>query len=442
MQSADEVKDRRTIDERGAIVEAVQVLKQSLPLPNTLDLILARIFPVMTQAEFGVVMIWDQSSGLFRPWASFGCDPVLIKRIGLRAGESITGKVFEEGIPIFLNSREEVVQGMENIRPGNYSILSRAVGHEFMTTCMVAAPISVVAQKFGVLILESFIEAHRFNEDDILFVQSMADIMAIAIDYSRQVAKADIIRQTREAEQLRSELMATLSHELRMPLTTIKGYSTMLLMDEIHWENDQIDEYLHLIDDECDSMQSMIKTILDSSLIDVNQLTIESQPIHLEKIAHQVANEIQRQTSNHRLIVDLSPALPLVNADPRWIKQVFRNILDNSVKYSPNGGLIVIHGEVRKEDVVISIADQGIGISPEDLIPIFEKYFRVRNTHTRSIPGTGLGLPIARAIVEVHGGRIWADSKLGQGTTVYFSLPVLKKQDDEDFDLCAEGERK
>jgi signal transduction histidine kinase len=175
-------------------------------------------------------------------------------------------------------------------------------------------------------------------------------------------------------------------------------------------------------------MQSMIMTILDSSLLDVNQLSIEAQPLRLEKVAHQVANEIQRETSSHRLIVDLSPTLPLVNADARWIKQVFRNILDNAVKYSPNGGLVVIHGEVRKEDVVISIADQGIGISPEDLIPIFEKYFRVRNHNTRTIPGTGLGLPIARAIVEVHGGRIWADSKLGQGTTVFFSLPILKIQ--------------
>ncbi|TLN01961.1 hypothetical protein FDZ74_15515, partial [bacterium] len=279
---------------------------------------------------------------------------------------------------------------------------------------------------------------------------SMADLMAVTIEYSRQVARADIIRQTREAEQLRSEMMATLSHELRMPLTTIKGYATMLLMDEVHWEPGQIDEYLHLIDDECEAMQSMVKTILDSSLLDVNQLTIEAQPLHLEKIAHQVATEIQRQTSSHRLIVDLSPAFPLVNADPRWIKQVFRNILDNAVKYSPNGGLIVIHGEARKDDVVISIADQGIGISPEDLIPIFEKYFRVRNSNTRSIPGTGLGLPIARAIVEAQGGRIWADSKLGQGTTVFFSLPIQKintgalnplaVKNDDDFDPCRDDE--
>lgn len=448
MQSTDEIKDHYTLRGQQAIAAAIQILKRDLPLSETLDALLAEIFHVIRAAEFGVVMIWDQSSGLFRPWASYGCDATMIKRVGLRAGESITGRVYEEGIACLLGTRAEVDRATENMRPGNYAILTRALGREFRANCSIAAPVSVNAQKFGVLILESFSEGCQLTGLDIPFFQSMADLMAIAIEYSRQVARADLIRQTREAEQLRSEMMATLSHELRMPLTTIKGYATMLLMDEVQWSRTQINGYLRLIDEECESMQSMIRTILDSSLLDVNRLSIEAQPLRLEKIAHQVANEIQRETTSHRLIVDLSPALPLVNADARWIKQVFRNILDNAVKYSPNGGLIVIHGEVRKEDVVISIADQGIGISPEDLIPIFEKYFRVRNHNTRSIPGTGLGLPIARAIVEVHGGRIWADSKLGQGTTVYFSLPILKintgplpaEPGERPFDPCADAE--
>jgi signal transduction histidine kinase len=102
---------------------------------------------------------------------------------------------------------------------------------------------------------------------------------------------------------------------------------------------------------------------------------------------------------------------------------VLRNILDNAVKYSPNGGLIVIKGEARTIDVVVSVADQGIGISSEDLIPLFEKYSRVRSVSTLHVSGTGLGLPIARAIVEAHGGRIWVESKVGEGTTIFFSLP-------------------
>jgi signal transduction histidine kinase len=217
--------------------------------------------------------------------------------------------------------------------------------------------------------------------------------------------------------------MAILSHELRMPLSVIKGYSTAMLLEEVEWSEEKKEEFIHLIDAECDHMHVMLKDILDSSIIDVDQLTIETQPLRLEHVAHDVSSEYQQRSEIHRFIVEFPPNFPIVGADPRWIKQVFRNILENATKYSPEGGLIVVQGEVRPTDVVISISDQGIGISPEDLIPLFEKYFRVRSASGLNISGTGLGLPIARTIIEAHGGRIWAESKLGEGTTLSFSLP-------------------
>jgi signal transduction histidine kinase len=129
-------------------------------------------------------------------------------------------------------------------------------------------------------------------------------------------------------------------------------------------------------------------------------------------------------------MVDFSPGFPVVPADPHWIRQVLRNILDNAVKYSPEGGLIVVRGEARRADVVVSVADQGVGISSEDLIPLFERYFRVRSIAGPHVPGTGLGLPIARAIVEAHGGRIWVESQIGEGTTILFSLPRALPQEE------------
>jgi signal transduction histidine kinase len=418
----------RLAREHRALIDELEILKNPTPLHKTLYLILEKVASILPQTDFAAVMLWDQSSGLFRSWASYGVDPAVFKRIGLNAGESITGKVYEQGKPALIDSVEEAQQVMQNMRPGNRALFEQALNHEPKPACIIAAPIAIVEQKFGVLVCESFNVERLFTGSDLPFLQSSADLMAIAIDRSRLQARADAIRQTRKAEHLRSEMMASLSHELRMPLTTIKGYSTMLLMDEVEWPRDEINEYLQLIDDECESMQTMIGSILDSSLIDVNQLPIEPQPLRLPHIAQLVVGEVQRQTSSHRLIVDFPANFPQVNADPRWIKQVFRNILDNAVKYSPNGGFIVVRGEVRGDEVIVSIADQGIGISPEDLILIFEKFFRVRSPHTTNIPGTGLGLPIARAIVEVHGGKIWMDSKLGQGTIVCFSLPVLNSQ--------------
>jgi signal transduction histidine kinase len=163
--------------------------------------------------------------------------------------------------------------------------------------------------------------------------------------------------------------------------------------------------------------------VLDSALIDVGQLTLEYQPVRLERLAHEVVDEVQVLSNIHPIVLDFPTDFPLVDADPARLKQVFRNIINNAIKYSPEGGLVVIHGQVRPPDVVISIADQGVGISPEDLIPLFEKYFRVKSPTGYHIPGTGLGLPVARAIIEAHGGRIWAESKVGAGSTLYFSLP-------------------
>jgi K+-sensing histidine kinase KdpD len=259
-------------------------------------------------------------------------------------------------------------------------------------------------------------------------VQTLADLIALAIDRERWETKADAVRAAQQADRLRAEVMATLSHQLRMPLTAIKGYASALLLQEVGWEEGKREEFIGYIEQESDNMEAMITEILDSSLIDVGQLHLECQPVRLERIAADVAAEMQRRAEAHNLIVDFPANFPLVDADPGWLKQVIRNILDNAIKYSPGGGLIVIRGQVRAQDVVVSTADQGPGISPEDLIPLFEKYYRVRSPDGVPVEGTGLGLPVARSIVEAHGGRIWAESKLGEGTTLHFSLPITDQE--------------
>jgi signal transduction histidine kinase len=164
--------------------------------------------------------------------------------------------------------------------------------------------------------------------------------------------------------------------------------------------------------------------LLESSIIDAGLLKIEPQPIRLPILAGSVVDDVARRTQIHRFLLDFSEDLPIVDADPQRIAQVLRNLVDNAVKYSPAGGLVVVRGEVEGGEVVISVADQGVGIAPEDLNRLFERFFRVKSGLGRHIVGSGLGLPISHAIVESHGGRIWAESKLGMGTTLYFTLPL------------------
>jgi K+-sensing histidine kinase KdpD len=406
-----------------ALTEIAKTLTAPLETPELLDAVIKKIVGVIEPAEVGAVMLWDQSAGLFRPVASIGYNLEILNELGLRAGESITGKVFDEGVGCLLSTPEQVLEAMADMRPSNRVVMARALGTDALPRCTLAAPISVGSKKLGVLVLETISSPAVFSEGDLPFLHTIADLIALAIDRARLADQEDAIREVRQAERMRSELLATLSHELRMPLTAIQGYSSALLLDEAKWSEIKGKEFLRLIDEECHNMQTMLKDILDSSLIDVDQLAIERLPVRLQHIAHDVAMEVQRRTDLHRIIVDFPPDFPILEADPRWIRQVFRNILDNAVKYSPDGGLIVVRGEVRHADVVVIVADQGIGISPEDLIPLFEKYFRVKSTTNIHVSGTGLGLPNARTIIEAHGGRIWVESKIGEGTTIYFSLP-------------------
>jgi signal transduction histidine kinase len=284
-------------------------------------------------------------------------------------------------------------------------------------------PLPVGGRLLGAVWLAPAGEAGDFLKADGVLLQQVGALIGLALDRAQHEAQAASPELQPAAGQARSEALATLSHELRTPLAAIKGYATALLLDEVEWTPEEQREFLTLIDRECDTVQVMISEVLDSALIDAGHLGLAPEPVRLPLLAREVADETQRQTAVHRLVVDFPGDFPLLMADPRRLRQVLRNVLDNAVKYSPEGGLIVMRGEVRQADVVISVADQGVGIAPEDLIPLFDKYFRVQRAAGEYVPGTGLGLPITRAIVEAHGGRIWAESKLGQGTIFHFSLP-------------------
>jgi signal transduction histidine kinase len=415
--------ERRT-RELHALTKVAKALTAPLALPNLLQAVMDQLINVLEPAEIGVLMLWDQSAGLFRPTAAFGLPLTELHGMGLRAGESITGKTFDEGAARLLTTPGAVAEMMTDMRPANRAILERALGADATLQGILAVLLHAGDQKYGVLLIGTLNGPAQFTEEDLPFVQTLADLIALAIDRARLELEAAANRDAEQVERLRSEAMGTLSHELRTPLAAIKGYSTALLLEDIEWGEEKRREFLRLIDEECDNLKTMIGDILDSSLIDVGQLVIEPQPVRLPRLAHEIVRDLQRRTDVHRLVIDFAKDFPIVDVDPHWIRQVFRNILDNAIKYSPDGGLVMVHGEVREDDVVISIADQGVGISPEDLIPLFEKYFRVKAPTGYHVPGTGLGLPVARAIVEAHGGRIWAESKVEQGTTLYFSLPL------------------
>lgn len=413
--------------EQRILQDVAAALATHIDVQDVFNLIMEKGAQLPIPTELGVLLLWDVGETIFRPQGVYGPIYPHIQRLSelrLQAGESITGKVFAEGKGQLIADRSLAAKLMDNLRPPNRDLLIEVVGEQYHPTSGLAVPVKAGDRIFGVLILVSFNDkSPGFVQGHLPFVQTLADLIALAIERSRLVNELTAIRETRRAEWLQDESLSTLSHELRTPLAAIKGYATALLLEEVDWPDEKRHEFLGLIDEECDNLERMINDILDASMIDVGQMVIEFQPVRLDRLCNMVAEEMQRRTDVHNLVVDFPAEFPIVDADPFRIKQVIRNIIDNSIKYSPDGGLIVIRGEIRPEDVAISISDQGVGISPEDLIPLFEKYFRVKSPTGYHVPGTGLGLPVARAIVEEHGGRIWASSEVGAGTTLFFSIP-------------------
>jgi signal transduction histidine kinase len=272
--------------------------------------------------------------------------------------------------------------------------------------------------------LENRHQPGSFVREDISFLKAVADLIALSIENEHLREELQATRALEEANRLKAELISTLAHEMRTPLTSIKGYSTAMLMEEVTFDPESQQEFLQTIDEECDTLQDLIHDLLESSIIDAGLLRLEPQPVRLPRLAQSVTDDIARRSQEHRFLVDFPPDFPIADADPHRVEQVLRNLVDNAVKYSPQGRLVVVRGEVRKDEVIVSVADQGVGIAPEHLNRLFEKFFRVESGLGRHVVGSGLGLPIARTIVESHGGRIWAESQLGEGSTFYFTLPL------------------
>lgn len=427
-------KDRKL----SAAFEIAKILATEHDLETMLPKVLSCLIETLDAVEAGILLLYDPSDGQLTVRAAQGYELTALEQIRLAPAESPCGKVFQMGQAELYSTPEAIAAAMADMTPASRQVFKAAATSLRQPQSVVCMPLITDRAKVGVLMLESLGQPGRFVPADLCFLQEVSDLIALAIENARLRQERQTAQAIEEANRLKSELISTLAHEMRTPLTSIKGYSTALLMEETTFNSETQREFLQIIDEECDVLQDLIHDLLESSIIDAGLLRLEPQPVRLPRLARSVIDDIANRAQKHRFLVDFPSRFPIVDADPQRITQVLRNLLDNAVKYSPQGGLVVVRGEVREDEVVLSVADQGVGIAPEHLNRLFEKFFRVESGLGRHVVGSGLGLPIAQTIVESHGGRIWAESQLGQGTTLYFTLPLrsLSQEPEEQ----AEGE--
>ena len=238
---------------------------------------------------------------------------------------------------------------------------------------------------------------------------------------AEQAAEVDILRQV---DHLRSELLANVSHEIRTPLGLIKIFATTLLRPDVSIDAQTLQEFLGNIDEETTRLEEIVENLLLSSRLEAGSRQLDLQSVDLNELIHKISQEVLACGVWHHIELEL-PEQPIqAVADISALGQVLHNLLNNAVKYSPEGSTIIIGMRPEPGQAVLWVRDFGIGIPPEEAARIFERFYRADNAITRKVRGAGLGLPISQKLVELHGGYMWVESQPGSGSTFYFSLPL------------------
>ncbi len=249
-----------------------------------------------------------------------------------------------------------------------------------------------------------------------------------------RVAMMRDVTHFKELDEMKSEFVATVSHDLRGPLTFMRGYTTMLPM--VGGLNDKQRDYVEKILHGVGQMSGLIDDLLDLGRIEAG-VGLERKPCHLGAILVEAVDGMRARAVAQGLTLRLEPAedVAMISGDAALLRQAVANLVDNAIKYTPSGGTVTVGLSVHDEQALIHVTDTGVGIAPADQVRLFEKFYRIKRRDTVDVPGTGLGLAIVKSVIERHGGKVWVDSELEKGSTFYVSLPLDEENPPEADEL-------
>jgi signal transduction histidine kinase len=228
-------------------------------------------------------------------------------------------------------------------------------------------------------------------------------------------------------EQLKDDFIGLVSHELRSPMTVITGAINTALTEAERLSPEETHQLLKDAALEAELLSNILGNLLELSRVQANRLFLHTEAIDVRRVVQDAVEGIKRQSSAHQFMVSLPRKLPPVYADPLRLERILYNLLENAVKYSPQGGKIRVSVKPEKEHLIISVSDQGVGISAADQGKLFAPFQRLEEFRPEGTRGVGLGLLVCRRLVEAHGGQIWVESELGRGSTFFFTLPLNKR---------------
>jgi PAS domain S-box-containing protein len=353
-----------------------------------------------------------------RDMASLGLAWSYMYRQPLTIGEGIIGQVISSGYPSLTSNFDS-----QRDTSGS-STTYHAV--QMKLTSLLVLPLRTRREIIGALVIAANDPERQMNDQKLPLAEDLAERAALAIENARlYTEQVEARRKVEDLSRLKDEFLSIASHELRTPVTSIKGYTQ--LAKALISENDlnTSEEYLNVALDQIDRMSRLILELLDVSRIETGRLEIRRETIDWTPFVRSVVNRHHTAVTDRHFHVDVPDESAEVQGDRDRLEQVIGNLLENAVKYSPDGSDITIKVRDENDRIVTAICDRGIGIPTDEIGQVFERFHRGRQVSSTNYGGLGLGLYISKQIVERHGGSIWVESREGQGTTFYFALPSV-----------------
>jgi signal transduction histidine kinase len=406
---------KRSERAREFLVDAATLLSSSLDYETTLvrlaHLIASRL------GDFCIIDVGDGVAGqVHRQVAARDSErQPLIERVVAIAGPPSSARLAAPP-----SGRPRLIS---NLCPEDLALDSNRSDHRAAVAALqlvsgVAVPIRVRGRTLGLITILSTERQHRFDDRDLIFAEEVAYRAAFAVDNARLYSDAQLAIRTRE------EILAIVSHDLRNPLNAICLSASLLKQGPA--DREAVGKHAHLIERATDRMGRLIRDLLDFGSIQAGRFAVEPMPQPIEPILAEVVEAFEglAQEKGIRLRRDPEPIGQWVSCDRERVVQLLANLVGNAVKFCRPGDEVTVRALPAGGEAHCTVSDTGPGISPEELPHVFERYFAGRVRAERGARSTGLGLHIAHAIVAAHGGQISAESELGEGTRIHFTLPL------------------
>ena len=412
---------QQRLAEVSTLYTVAQQTTTSLDLNEVLENIVSIIKRVLACRGCCIFLV-DQETQELSIRAASGLSDKWRDEARLKVGEGISGQVAATGRPIYIPDTHSY-PGFIFFDPTVRSLL--------------AVPMTTKDRVIGTLNIDDT-KVDAFTDDDGRLLSIAAAQAAVAIEnaqlYKGLKERAEKLERAynelKELDRLKSEFVQNVSHELRTPLTFVKAYVELLLDGTLGELNQRQRESLEIVAERTNTLTRLVRDII--ALQQIERESLHLSLVNLGEIAQMalLGAEVTARQAGIVLKADIPSDLPLVPGDRDRLNQVFDNLLGNAIKFSPDGGEVTIRVWDAGDVVEASISDNGIGIPADELEKIFERFYQVDGSTTRRFGGTGLGLAIVKRIVEAHGGRVWAESEQGRGSTFFFTLPKLESSDE------------